>query len=50
MWSVNGWAIGHHFMKDAEPLHRGKNHVVAGGKDLPFKFSVFISYTKSLTI
>jgi len=40
---VNGWAIGHHFMKDAEPLHRGENHVVAGGKDSPFKFSVFIS-------
>ena len=40
---VNGWAIGHHFMKDAEPLHRGENHVVAGGKDSPFKFSIFIS-------
>jgi len=21
---VNGWAVGHHFMKDAEPLHRGE--------------------------
>jgi hypothetical protein len=40
---VNGWAIGHHFMMDAEPLHRGENHVVAGGKDSPFIFSVFIS-------
>src|ERR1019366_7435409 len=40
---VNGWAIGHHFMKDAEPLHRGENHVVAGGTDCTFKFSVFIS-------
>jgi CRP/FNR family cyclic AMP-dependent transcriptional regulator len=40
---VNGWALGHHFMKDTEPLHRGENHVVAGGKDSPFKFSVFIS-------
>jgi CRP/FNR family transcriptional regulator, cyclic AMP receptor protein len=40
---VNGWAIGHHFMKDAEPLHRGENHIVAGGKNSPFKFSVFIS-------
>lgn len=40
---VNGRAIGHHFMRDAEPLHRGENHVVAGGKDSPFKFSVFIS-------
>jgi len=34
---VNGWAIGHHFMKDAEPLHRGENHVVAGGKNSPFQ-------------
>ena len=32
---VNGWAIGHHFMKDAEPLHRGENHVVAGGRIYP---------------
>ena len=40
---VNGWAVGHHFMKDTEPLHRGENHVVAGGEDSPFKFSVFIS-------
>lgn len=40
---VNGWAIGHHFMKDAEPLHRGENHVVAGGWDSPFEFLVSIS-------
>jgi CRP/FNR family transcriptional regulator, cyclic AMP receptor protein len=40
---VNGWAIGHHFMKDAEPLHRGENHVVAGGKGSPFEFLVSIS-------
>ena len=40
---VNGWAIGHHFMKDAEPLHRGENHIVAGGKDSPFEFLVSIS-------
>jgi CRP/FNR family cyclic AMP-dependent transcriptional regulator len=45
---VNGWSIGHHFMRDAEPLHRGENHVVAGGEDSPFKFSVFISYTNRL--
>jgi CRP/FNR family cyclic AMP-dependent transcriptional regulator len=40
---VNGRAIGHHFMKDAEPLHRGENHVVAGGWDSPFEFLVSIS-------
>jgi hypothetical protein len=40
---VNGQAIGHHFMKDAEPLHRGENHIVAGGKDSPFEFLVSIS-------
>jgi CRP/FNR family transcriptional regulator, cyclic AMP receptor protein len=40
---VNGRAIGHHFMKDAEPLHRGENHIVAGGKDSPFEFLVSIS-------
>jgi CRP-like cAMP-binding protein len=40
---VNGRAIGHHFMKDAEPLHRGENHVVAGGWDSPFELLVSIS-------
>jgi CRP/FNR family transcriptional regulator, cyclic AMP receptor protein len=40
---VNGRAIGRHFMKDAEPLHRGENHVLAGGKDSPFEFLVSIS-------
>ena len=35
---VNGQAIGHHFMKDTEPLHRGGNYVVAGGWGSPFKF------------
>ena len=39
---VNGQAIGHHFMKDAAPLHRGENHVVAGGWDSPFVFLVSI--------
>jgi CRP/FNR family transcriptional regulator, cyclic AMP receptor protein len=40
---VNGQAIGHHFTKDAAPLHRGENHVVAGGRDSPFEFLVSIS-------
>jgi CRP/FNR family cyclic AMP-dependent transcriptional regulator len=40
---VNGWAIGHHFMRDAEPLRRGENRVVAGGLDSPFEFVVSIS-------
>lgn len=30
---VNGRAIGSHFMKDDAPLHRGENHIVAGGGD-----------------
>ena len=41
---VNGQAIGHHFTKDAAPLHRGENHVVAGGWDSPFEFLVSISW------
>jgi hypothetical protein len=40
---VNGQAIGHHFTKDAAPLHRGENHVVAGGWGSPFEFLVSIS-------
>ena len=39
---VNGRAIGHHFMKDAEPLHRGENHIVAGGWNSPFEFLLSI--------
>ena len=39
---VNGRAIGRHFMKDAEPLHRGENHIVAGGWNSPFEFLVSI--------
>jgi hypothetical protein len=30
-------------MRDAEPLRRGENHVVAGGLDSPFEFLVSIS-------
>ena len=40
---VNGRAIGHHFMKDAAPLHHGENHVVAGGRDSSFAFLVSVS-------
>jgi CRP/FNR family transcriptional regulator, cyclic AMP receptor protein len=39
---VNGQAIGHHFAKDSAPLHRGDNHIVAGGSDSPFQFLVRI--------
>lgn len=39
---VNGQAIGHHFMKDAAPLHLGENHIIAGGWDSPFKFLLSI--------
>jgi CRP/FNR family transcriptional regulator, cyclic AMP receptor protein len=39
---VNGRAIGHHFMKDAAPLHRGENHVLAGGWDSPFEFIISV--------
>ena len=41
---VNGMSIGHHFSQDAAPLRRGENHVVAGGRDSPFGFSVSIDY------
>jgi CRP/FNR family cyclic AMP-dependent transcriptional regulator len=40
--SVNGQAIGHHFMKDTAPLRRGENHIIAGGWDSPFKFLLSI--------
>ena len=40
---VNGQPIGHHFMKDAAPLHRGENLVFAGGWDSPFEFLVSVS-------
>jgi CRP/FNR family cyclic AMP-dependent transcriptional regulator len=43
---VNGRAIGHHFMTDAESLHRGENHVVAGGWGSPFEFLVSIGIHK----
>jgi CRP/FNR family transcriptional regulator, cyclic AMP receptor protein len=39
---VNGRPIGHHFMKDSEPLHRGENQIAAGGNDSPFKFLISI--------
>jgi CRP/FNR family transcriptional regulator, cyclic AMP receptor protein len=39
---VNEQPIGHHFMTDAAPLHRGRNHIVAGGWDSPFAFAVSV--------
>jgi pSer/pThr/pTyr-binding forkhead associated (FHA) protein len=39
---VNGGAIGHHFMTDAAPLHRGDNRIVAGGRGSPFAFIVSV--------
>ena len=39
---VNGQAIGHHFMKDAVPLHRGENRIIAGGWNSPFEFVVSV--------
>ena len=40
---VNSRAIGYHFTKDVAPLHRGENHVVAGGRDSPFALSISVS-------
>lgn len=40
---VNGQAIGHQFMRDAAPLHRGENRIVAGGWDSPFDFILSVS-------
>jgi hypothetical protein len=40
---VNDPAIGHHFSKDAAPLRRGENFIVAGGWQSPFAFSVAIT-------
>jgi CRP/FNR family cyclic AMP-dependent transcriptional regulator len=40
---VNGQTIGHHFAKDSAPLHRGENHILAGGWNSPFKFLVTIN-------
>lgn len=39
---VNGQAIGRHFMRDAAPLHRGENHILAGGEGSPYKFRVSV--------
>ena len=39
---VNGQPIGIHFESDTAVLHRGENHVVAGGPESPFEFSVSI--------
>jgi CRP/FNR family transcriptional regulator, cyclic AMP receptor protein len=39
---VNDQPIGHHFMRDAAPLHRGRNRIVAGGWDSPFAFTLSV--------
>jgi len=39
---VNGQPIGHHFDKDAVPLRRGENHILAGGFGSPFAFSLTV--------
>jgi CRP-like cAMP-binding protein len=39
---VNGQPIGRHFMRDSAPLHRGENHILAGGEGSPFKFRVSV--------
>lgn len=39
---VNGQAIGQNFMRDTAFLRRGDNHVVAGGWDSPFDFTVSV--------
>ena len=43
---VNGQAIGRHFARDSAPLHRGENHILAGGWNSPFKFLVTINQGK----
>lgn len=40
---VNGQPIGHHFMADSAPLHRGENHIVAGGRESPIDCLVSVS-------
>ncbi len=39
---VNGRAIGHHFMRDAAPLHQDANQIIAGGQGSPFEFTMSI--------
>jgi hypothetical protein len=39
---VDGQGIGHHFMRDAVPLHAGENCVIAGGWGSPFEFEVSV--------
>ena len=40
---VNGQAIGHHFARDAAPVRRGDNHILAGGRGSPFEFLVSVA-------
>jgi CRP-like cAMP-binding protein len=39
---VNGQAVGYHFMRDAAPLQRGENLIIAGGRGSPFEFMVSV--------
>jgi CRP-like cAMP-binding protein len=41
--TVNGQAIGHHFMRDTAPLIHGENDVLAGGRGSLFEFVVSVA-------
>jgi hypothetical protein len=43
---VNGQGIGHHFMRDAAPLHNGENRIVAGGWGSPFEFLLSVGQSE----
>ena len=47
---VNGWAIGHHFMKDAEPLHRGEGQALAGLQKPQFRRPVHQRQAQALHV
>jgi CRP-like cAMP-binding protein len=42
---LNGTSIGSDFSKDAAPLRRGENHVIAGGRGSPFCFLLSVDYS-----
>ncbi len=39
---VNGLPIGWDFMRDAVALHRGENHIIAGGQGAPYEFVISV--------
>jgi pSer/pThr/pTyr-binding forkhead associated (FHA) protein len=43
---VNGQGIGHHFMRDAAPLHAGQNRIIAGGWGSPFEFLISVGQSE----